>query len=148
MTGWPTVVIALSTLVMALATLGVFVGAVLVVRRMALLSDRVARVLEKLEGDAGPAIESVRRTADEAYHVMQNVRDEMHGVTATSHHVRKRIERTAGSLEDRFVEFDTLLDVLHDELEETVLDVAAVLRTTRRGAGLLKGVRRVFGRRR
>jgi uncharacterized protein YoxC len=147
-TGWPIVVIALSTAVMALAVLAVLVGTLGTFRHLAALAARLTRVLESLERDANPAIESVRRTADEASRVMQTVGDEVRGLSATSRQVRTRVERTAESLEDRFVEFDTLLDVLHDELEDTVLDVAALLRTTRRGTGLLRGVRRVFGRRR
>ena len=148
MTGWPAVVIALSTAVIAIAALGVLVGTLGAVRQMTNLTARLAKILESFERDAHPALDSVRRTADEAFRVSQMVRDEVHGVSATSKQVRKRLERTAASLEDRFIEFDTLLDVLHDELEGTVLDVAAVLRTTRRGGKLLRRVRRVIGRRR
>jgi hypothetical protein len=76
------------------------------------------------------------------------IREEVQGLSGTSREIRERVERTAARLEERFIEFDTLLDVLQEELEETVLDVAALLRTTRRGAGLLRGVRRVLGGRR
>ena len=90
----------------------------------------------------------MKRTADETSRVALTIRDEVQALSGTSRDVRERIQRTAASLEERFVEFDTLLDILHDEVEDTVLDVAAVLRTTRRGTGLLRGFRRVFGRRR
>jgi hypothetical protein len=46
------------------------------------------------------------------------------------------------------LEFEMLLDVLHEEVEETVLDVAALLRTTRRGSGVARALKRVvLGRR-
>lgn len=148
MTGWPIVVIAIATSVMAVAVLVTLVGILLALRQMGRLSERMARVVESLDRDARPTLESVRRAADDASQVVHTVRDEVQALSGTSRDVRQRVERAAASLEDRFVEFDTLLDILQDELEETVLDVAALLRTTRRGTGLVRGFRRVFGRRR
>lgn len=148
MSGWPLVVIAIATSVMALSVLVILVGMLSTLRQLGQASDRMTRLLESVDRDARPALESVRRTAEEASQVALTIRDEVAALRGTSRDVRERVERTVESLEDRFVEFDTLLDVLHDEVEDTVLDVAAVLRTTRRGAGLLRGLRRTFGRRR
>jgi len=147
-TGWPLVVIAVATSVMAVAVLVTFAGILVALRQLGKLSERMAHVVESLDRDARPALESVRRTADDASQVVHTVRDEFQALSGTSRDLRERVERTAASLEERFVEFDTLLDILQDELEETVLDVAALLRTTRRGTGLVRGIRRVFGRRR
>jgi uncharacterized protein YoxC len=141
-------VIAIATSVMAVAVLVTLVGILLALRQMGKLSERMARVVESLDRDARPTLESVRRAADDASQVVHTVRDEVQALSGTSRDVRQRVERAAAALEDRFVEFDTLLDILQDELEETVLDVAALLRTTRRGAGLVRGFRRVLGRRR
>lgn len=148
MTGWPLVVIAIATSVMALGVLVILVGMLGALRQLGHLSERMTRLLESLDRDARPALDSVRRTADETSRVAQTIREEVQALSGTSRDVRERIQRTAASLEERFVEFDTLLDILHDEVEDTVLDVAALLRTTRRGTGLLRGLRRAFGRRR
>jgi hypothetical protein len=52
-------------------------------------------------------------------------------------------------LEERFSDLETLLEILQDEVEETVLDLTAVMRTTRRGTGLLQAARRlILGRKR
>jgi uncharacterized protein YoxC len=147
-TGWPLIVIAISTAIMALAVLAMLVGILGALRHVGQLSERMTRVVESLDRDARPAIESVRRTADDAGQMVHTIRDEVQALSGTSRDLRQRVERTAASLEERFVEFDTLLDILQDELEDTVLDVAALLRTTRRGTGLLRGFRRVIGRRR
>jgi len=147
-TGWPLVVIAIATSVMALGVLVILVGMLGALRQLGHLSERMTRLLESLDRDARPALDSVRRTADETSRVAQTIREEVQALSGTSRDVRERIQRTAASLEERFVEFDTLLDILHDEVEDTVLDVAALLRTTRRGTGLLRGLRRAFGRRR
>lgn len=148
MTGWPLVVIAIATSVMALCIIVLPVGMLVALRHLGKLAERLTRLLESLDRDARPALESVKRTADETSRVALTIREEVQALSGTSRDVRERIQRTAASLEERFVEFDTLLDILHDEVEDTVLDVAAVLRTTRRGTGLLRGFRRVFGRRR
>jgi uncharacterized protein YoxC len=142
------VVIAIATSVMAVAALVLFVGLGLALRQLAVLSKQMSRVIETLQRDGTPAIESVRRTAEEAGRVAVMLREEVQGLSGTSRQVRGRVERAAARLEERFVEFDTLLDILQDELEDTVLDVAALLRTGRRGAGLFRGLRRVLGRRR
>jgi methyl-accepting chemotaxis protein len=147
-TGWPLVVIAIATSVMAVSVLVILVGMLGTLRQLGQVSERLTRLLESVDRDARPALEAVRRTADETSRAALTIREEVEALSSTSRDVRQRVQRTAAALEDRFVEFDTLLDVLHDEVEDTVLDVAAVLRTTRRGAGLLRGLRRAFGRRR
>ena len=148
MTGWPIVVIAISTAVMAVSVVALFVGVLGSLRHLGRLAERLGGVVEGLDRDARPALDSVRRTADDASKVVESIRNEVTALSGTSRDVRTRVERTAAALEERFIEFDTLLDVMHDELEDTVLDVAALLRTTRRGTGLVRRVRRVFGRRR
>jgi methyl-accepting chemotaxis protein len=147
-TGWPLVVIAIATSAMALGVLVILVGMLATLRQLGHLSERVTHLLESVDRDARPALDAVRRTADETSRVAQTIREEVVALSGTSRDVRERVHRTAAALEDRFVEFDTLLDILHDEVEDAVLDVAALLRTTRRGAGLMRGLRRAFGRRR
>ena len=148
-TGWPAVLTALSTAVIALALLVLMGAMVVVLRRLSALSGSMMRLVETVDRDARPAIESVRRTAEEAGRLGVAIRGEVEGLTGTSKRLRQRAERISGSLEERFVEFETLLDVLQDELEDTVLDVAALMRTTRRGAGIFKAARRmILGRKR
>lgn len=148
MTGWPLVVIAIATSAMALGVLVILVGMLGTLRQLGQLSERMTRLLESVDRDARPVLDSVRRTADETSRVAQTIREEVVALGGASRDVRERVQRTAAALEERFVEFDTLLDILHNEVEDAVLDVAALLRTTRRGAGLMRGLRRVFGRRR
>jgi uncharacterized protein YoxC len=147
-TGWPLIIIAVSSAVIALAVFVLLVGVLVALRQLGQLSDRMTRVVESLDRDARPTLESVRRTAEDAGEVVRTVRDEVRSLGSTSRDVRTRVERTAAALEERFIEFDTLLDLLQDELEDTVLDVSALLRTTRRGTGLMRGIKRVLGRRR
>jgi uncharacterized protein YoxC len=141
-------VTAVSVSVIAVALVGLIAALLLLLRRLMAVSDRVERLVTTFERDARPSLESVRRTADEASKVAGVVRAEVEAYAGTSRRMRGRVERFADSLEERLLEFETLLDVLQEELEATVLDVAAVLRTTRRGSGVLQAVKRaVLGRR-
>jgi uncharacterized protein YoxC len=148
-TGWPAVVTALSTLTIAVAVLALILAMVVVLRRVSALSSSMTRVVDALERDARPALESVRHTAEEANRLGVAIRTEVEGFAGTSQRLRGRVERASRALEDRFNDLATLLDVLQDELEDTVLDLAAVMRTTRRGTGLFRAARRVIlGRKR
>jgi len=147
--GWPAVVTAVATAVIALMVALLMLAMLVVLRRLSALSTSISRVVETVDRDARPAIESVRRTAEEASRLGVAIRAEVEGLAGTSKRFRDRVERTSAALEERFIEFETLLDVLQDELEETVLDVAAVLRTARRGAGIFQAARRmILGRKR
>ena len=50
--------------------------------------------------------------------------------------------RAADRIEVKLEELETLYDVVHDEVEGAALDVAAALRSVRRGNGMLGRVRR------
>jgi len=145
-TGWTEVLTAISTTIIALAVVAFSVAVIALTRRLTDLSRNVERLLDTMDRDARPALEAVRRTADEASRVAILVRDEAEGIVGTSKTVRGRIERTAASLEDRFIELETLVGLLQNEVEETVLDVAAALRMTRRGSGLLRRIKRALAR--
>jgi len=82
--------------------------------------------------------------ANDATRVVGSVRDEVEQIVATSRDLRTRVSGAAGALEERVRDLEAVLDVLQEEVEETALDVAAALRATRRGASLLRGLKRVF----
>lgn len=148
MIGWTAVVTALSVAVIALGLVVIAGGGLVLLRRLDALSSMVTRLVDTLDRDARPALDAVRRTADEASRMAVVVRSEAEAYAGTSKRLRGKVERFAGSLEERLLEFEMLLDVLHEEVEETVLDVAALLRTTRRGSGVARALKRVvLGRR-
>lgn len=132
-------VTAVSVAIIAL-TLVVLAIAVLIWLRDA---GRVARRLEVftavLERD-GPVM------LDGARSIVSNLRDEVGQIVATSREVRERVKGTAGSLDERVRDFEAVLDVLQEEVEETALDVAAALRATRRGTSLLGAMKRALFR--
>ena len=47
-------------------------------------------------------------------------------------------------MEVKLADLETLYDVVHDEVEDTALDVAAALRSARQGNGMIGRVRRLL----
>src|SRR2546426_6388650 len=94
--------------------------------------EQFARLLEQL---AGPAVGDVRQ-------LVATIRTEAEGLAGTSRELRARIVKAADAAEARLQDLDALLDVVQEEVESAVLDVAATLRGVRRGIALVDWGRR------
>ena len=92
--------------------------------------------LRMLQGLAGPALDDVRQ-------FVGTIRAEVDGLAGTSRDLRARVVKAADAAEARLAELDALVDVVQQEVESAALDIAATLRTVRRGASLLDLGRRV-----
>ena len=144
MTGWVATVTAVSAAIIALVLVATAVAQLILIRRLAQLTPAVQRLLDTLDRDARPALQSARIAADEATRIAVAVRGEVDAVVSTSKDVRQRVQRASRAAEDRLLELEDILDILQDEVEETVLSVAGTLRATRRGASILGVMRRAF----
>ncbi len=119
---WVGVVMAVSLAVLALA--GVVLAAVHYVA--ARRAEQFVRLVEQL---AGPALQDVRQ-------LVGVIRAEAESLAGTSRDLRLRLVRAADTAEARLNDVDALLDVVQQEVEDTVLDVGATLRQARRGLTL------------
>ena len=126
---WVAVVTAVSLAIIALAAL-----AVAVATASAALGMRAS--LRMLQGLAGPALDDVRQ-------LVGTIRAEVDGLAGTSRDLRARVVKAADAAAARLAELDALVDVVQEEVESAALDIAATLRTVRRGASLLDLGRRV-----
>jgi uncharacterized protein YoxC len=142
--GWTDVVTAISTSILATLAVGLMVAFILWLREARRLMGSVERVVNSLDRDARPALESARGIIDDAGKVMTTIREEVDGFADVSRDVRDRVGDLAESVEARLEDLETVVDVLHEEIEETALDVAAALRATRRGASVVRAVKRAF----
>ena len=129
---WVGVVTALSLAIIALSAVGVAAA----ITAMAL---GMRALLELLRGLAGPALADVR-------HLVGTIRGEVEGLTSTSRDLRTRVVKAADAAQVRLAELDALVDVVQGEVESAALDIAATLRTVRRGISLLDWGRRALGR--
>src|SRR5207245_3300003 len=98
--------------------------------------EQFAHLLEQL---AGPAVSDVRQ-------LVATIRTEADGLAGTSRELRARIVKAADAAEARLQDLDALFDVVQEEVESAVLDVAATLRGVRRGIALVDWGRRALKR--
>lgn len=145
---WPLVVAAIALVVVALANLLFAVVAIQVGRTLGRQGEALGRLLELLQREAGPTLQAARSAADDARQLTGSIRTEVNALVGTSREIRGRLERAADLASSRLADLDALLDVVQEEVEETALDVAATLRSVRRGVSLFGLARRAFGRRR
>lgn len=129
---WVGVVTALSLAIIALAVIAVAGAAV----GVALGMRAAIRMLQSL---AGPALEDAR-------HLVATIRTEVDAVAGTSRDLRLRVGKAADAAQERLAELDALVDVVQDEVESAALDIAATLRTLRRGVSLFDWGRRAVRR--
>jgi uncharacterized protein YoxC len=129
---WTAVVGALSLFVLAVSAVVIAVSAV----ATALGVRAFLHVLREL---AGPAVGDVRA-------LLASIRTEAEGLVGTSRALRQRIVRAADAAEARLNDLDAVVEVVQQEVESTAVDVAATLRTVRRGVSLLEWGRRTLKR--
>jgi len=129
---WTAVVGALSLLALALSAIVIAASAVATALGVRLF----LRVLRDL---AGPAVGDVRA-------LLASIRTEAEGLVGTSRALRERIVRAADAAEARLNDLDAVVEVVQEEVESTAVDVAATLRTVRRGVSLLEWGRRTLKR--
>ena len=129
---WAAVVTALSLAIIALAAI-VVAGSALVT---ALGMRAFLRAVEHL---SGPALSDVRGLID-------TIRTEADAIAGTSRDIRLRIVRAADAAQDRLTDLGAVLDVMQEEVEDTVLDVAATARNVRRGLSVWRLGRRALRR--
>jgi anthranilate phosphoribosyltransferase len=127
---WVGVVSAVSLAIIALAAVVVATASVV----SALGVRTFVRALEQL---AGPAISDVRQ-------LIGSIKGEADALVGVSRDVRLRIVRAADAAEHRLSDLDALVEVVQEEMEDTVVDAAATLRNVRRGLSLWQWGRKVL----
>jgi hypothetical protein len=142
--GWVGPTMAVSLAVIALCILGLSVVLAVVATRVGVQVRKVGALVDSLQDDAQQALVSVRRLTEQAQDLMVLVRHEAGAFADTSRRLRRKVVRGVDRIEAKLADLETLYDVLHDEVEETALDLAAALRSARQGSGVIGRVRRML----
>ncbi len=145
---WAETVTALSAATIALMLVICSIGMLFLFGELRRLASELRRLTGILDHDARPALLSIKSLVDDAGETVTLVKKEVDGFVGTSRGMRERVERAADSIEDRLIDLEALLDVVQDEFEGTALDIAAALRTTRRGGKLFRTMKRALVARR
>jgi uncharacterized protein YoxC len=122
--GWVGPTIAISLAIVAFACVVMFVA-------MALAAIAFRRALLSASAQLGQLQALVDR-----------VREEGDAYLATSRRLRKRLDQGIDRVSERAADLDALYEVVHDEVEDTALHFASVLRTARLSTGIIGRVLR------
>jgi uncharacterized protein YoxC len=142
--GWVGPTVAISLAVIALSVVGMAVAVGLAALRTASQIRKVSTLVDGLQEDVAQTLTSVRRLTEQGQDLLVLVRHEAGAFAQTSRRVRRKVVRGVDRIEDKLSDLETLYDLVHHEVEDTALDVAAALRSARRGNGMLSRVRRLL----
>jgi uncharacterized protein YoxC len=141
---WVGPTMAISLAVMALSFLGIALALAIAALKLTGQVKKVGTLVDGLQDDIARTLKAVRHLTEQGQDVMVVVRQETGAFAQTGRRLRRKLVRAADRVEMKLEELETLYDVVHDEVEGTALDVAAALRSVRRGNGMIGRVRRLL----
>jgi hypothetical protein len=131
------VIIALAFLIIALAAL----------RTLATVRGEVqqaGRLIGGMQDDLRSTVKAVRNLSEQGQELVMLIRHEAGAFAQTSRRLRRKVVRGMDRVEERLQDLDALYTVVHEEVEDSALDVAAALRSFRQGDGMIGKVRRML----
>ena len=142
--GWVGPVVAISLVVVALSFAAIAIGVLVVASRLIEPVQQLSRVIASLQDDLAWSLKGLRQLTEQSQELLTVVRQEAGAFAQTGRQLRRRIERGVDRIQTRLADLETLYDVVHEEVEETALDVASALRTVRTGTGVVARLRRLL----
>jgi hypothetical protein len=141
---WVGPTVAISLVVIAVTIVGVASVQAYTALRLVAEARKISTMIQGYQEDVTQAIAGARRLTDQAQDLLVLVRQEIGAYTQTSRRIRRKLVRGVDNIEAKLADLETLYDLVHEEVEDTALDVAAALRTSREGNGMLGRVRRLI----
>lgn len=141
---WVGPTVALSLAIIALCVLGITLTAAVAALRLSREVRKLSTVVDGLQDDAAQALKAVRRLTEQGQDLMVLVRHEVGATAQTTRRVRRKVVRAVDRVEEKLGDLETLYDLVHGEVEDAALDLAATLRSVRRGNGVINRVRRLL----
>lgn len=143
MPGWIGPTIALSLLVIAACAIGAAVIMVKAWQEATTRSDSLATELADLRAELTPTLRALARFGSDGAEIAQMAKHEVAELVHTSHQFRKDLSRGVRRAQRRLADFEAVVEVVQEEVEETVIEVSTMLQTARTGAGMLGQLRRL-----
>jgi methyl-accepting chemotaxis protein len=141
---WVAPTAAISLVVIAVSMLGAAAALAYAALRIVAETRKVSSLIQSHQDDVAQALAGTRRLLDQGQDVMVLLRQEIGAFTQTSRRIRRKLVRGVDNVEAKLADLETLYQLVHEEVEDTALDVAAALRTFRQGDGMLGRVRRLI----
>jgi len=141
---WVGPTVAISLAILALSFLGMAVAVAVAALKVGEQVKKIGTLVDGFQDDFARILKGVRNLSEQTQDVMVLVRHEAGAFAQTSRRLRRKMVRGADRIEAKLEDLETLYDVVHDEVESSALDLAAALRSVRRGNGMLGRVRRIL----
>jgi hypothetical protein len=135
---------AISLAIIALCVVAIAIALVTLAARVGAQVKRLGSMADGFQDDVTRTLATLRKITEQGQDLMVLVRHEAGAFAQTSRRVRRKVISGADRIETRLHDLEALYDVVHAEVEDTALDVAATLRSARRGGGMLGRVRRLI----
>ena len=142
--GWVGPTVAISLVVIAVTVVAVAAVQAYTALRLVEEARKLSTMIRGYQDDVTQALAGARRLTDQGQDLLVLVRQEIGAFTQTSRRIRRKLVRGVDNIEAKLADLETLYDLVHEEVEDTALDVAAALRTSREGNGMLGRVRRMI----
>jgi uncharacterized protein YoxC len=141
---WVGPAVAISLAILALSVLGMAIALAVAAFRVAEQAKKVGALVDSLQDDISRTLKGIRNLSEQTQDVMVLVRHETGAFAQTARRLRRKMVRGADHIEEKLQDLETLYDVIQGEVEGSALDLAAALRSVRRGNGMLGRVRRIL----
>ena len=135
---------AISLVIIALALLVIAVAILAALSRARAEMQHAGRLLTGVQDDVRSTVKAVRSLTEQGQELLVMVRHEAGAFAQTSRRIRRKVVRGMDRVEERLEDLDALYGVVHEEVEDSALDVAAALRSFRRGEGMIGRLRRLL----
>ncbi len=143
MAGWigPTVAVSLVLIAVCFILIAAAVG--LTLKEAAERGQSLARELGELRRELAPTLQALNRLGTGGAEVVELAQEEVREIIYSTRRLRRDVEKTVTRARERLADFEAVVDVVQEEVEETALDFGAALRTVRTGAGVIGRLRRL-----
>lgn len=146
MPGWVGPTAAVSLVVIALSFAAIALALLAAGRAALKATSELREEIHGLREEIGPALQAVNRVAGKVEVISDQVGGEVSEILETSRRTRYNLERGIKRAQDRLEDFDALVEVVQEEVEETALDATAAIRTVRTAGGAVGLLRRLLVR--
>ena len=142
--GWVGPTMAVSLAVIAVSVLGAAVALAVAALRVSGQVQRVGALVEGMQDEIRQSLTGVKRLTEQGQDLVVLLRHEAGAFAQTGRRLRRKMVRGVDRMESKLADLETLYDVVHEEFEDTALDVASALRSVRSGNGMIGRVRRLL----
>ena len=150
MEGWVGTTIAISLAIMAVCSAGMAVVMLTAIKETRGATQSLGKELSELRNELSPALHAINHLGESGAEIAEMARTEIGEIVEMSKRMRHDIRRGTRRARARLADFDALVEVVQEEVEETALDLTTALQTVRTGSSVVGRLRRLMlpGRRR